>query len=157
MDHHHSLARDLSPNKGKKFLSSLSNMIVTVEFVHKKGKNGGPADQDVIPLGTLEEGTVTSHSQTNSKRDMSKVNLTENGKNLVFYDEVLLPFENVYAIILHDNDFPPPKEESRSGNSVLCNAVRSNTQVLIKLWEFKFDPTRTLPNLSNNHKVLTRV
>ena len=128
----------------------------------KKGKNGGPADQDVIPLGTLEEGTVTSHSQTNSKRDdnifgMSKAKLTETGKNLVSYDEVLLPFENMYAIILHDNDFPPPKEESRSGNSVLCNAVRSNTQVLIKLWEFKFDPTRTLPNLSNNHKVLTRV
>ena len=72
---------------------------------------------------------------------------------------MLLPFENVYAIILHDNDFPPPKEESRSGNSVLFYtiAVRSNTQVLIKLWEFKFDPTRTLPNLSNNHKVLTRV
>ena len=76
-------------------------MIVTVEFVHKKGKNGGPADQDVIPLGTLEEGTVTSHSQTNSKRDMSKVNLTENGKNLVFYDEVLLPFENVYCMQLY--------------------------------------------------------
>ena len=157
MDHHHSLARDLSPNKGKKFLSIFSNMIVTVEFVHRKGKNGS-TDQDVSPLGTLE-GTVTLHSQTNSKRDdnifgMSKAKLTETGKNLVSYDEVLLPFEIVYAIILHDNDFPSPKEKSCSGNSVLYNAVRPNTQVLIKLSEFKFDPTLRVPNLSNNHKVL---
>ena len=32
---------------------------------------------------------------------MSKVNITENGKNLVFYDEVLLPFENVYCMQLY--------------------------------------------------------
>ena len=66
---HHSLARDLSPNKGKKFLSSLSTMIVTVEFVHKKGKNGGPADQDVIPLGTLEPWRYSDITLTNKLKE----------------------------------------------------------------------------------------
>jgi len=140
-----SLAIDLSPNKGKKFLSSLSNMIVTVEFVHRKD-----ITDIAIPLGKLF-GTVISHSQTNSERDdailgMSEVKLYETGKNPVPYDEVLLPFENMHAIILPENGFLPPittKEKSCSGNPTLYNAVRSNTQVLI--------------NTSNNDKFLGRV